>query len=88
MRGSKNRFKTKVWKNLASHLLNIDGDSGHHVHKIAKYFTKPFEHFLESLFNDIHTDFYHSSDSREVLASIYDTLFLKYTKPPNFASWR
>ena len=47
---------------------------------------KPFEKFLESLFSDVHIDFYYSSDSREVMASIYDVPSLKYTKPPNFAS--
>ena len=86
MRGSKNGFETKIRENLLSHLLDIDGDSYHHVHNIAKCFKKPFEKFLESLFSDVHIDFYYSSDSREVMASIYDVPSLKYTKPPNFAS--
>ena len=54
--------------------------------KIRECFKKPFEKFLESLFSDVHIDFYYSSDSREVMASIYDVPSLKYTKPPNFAS--
>lgn len=59
-------FEPKVQENLASHLLDIDGDSCHHVHNIAKCFTKPFENFLESLFSNILTDFYYSSDSRNI----------------------
>ena len=62
----KNGFEPKVQENLASHLLDIDGDSCHHVHNIAKCFTKPFENFLESLFSNILTDFYYSSDSRNI----------------------
>ena len=62
----KNGFEPKVQENLASHLLDIAWDSCHHVHNIAKCFTKPFEKFLESLFNNIHTDFYYSSDSRNI----------------------
>ena len=45
MLGSKNGFETKIQENLASHLLDIDGDTCHHVHNIAKYFTKPFKKF-------------------------------------------
>ena len=45
MRGSKNGFETKIQENLASHLLDIDGDTCHHVHNIAKCFTKPFKKF-------------------------------------------
>ena len=62
----KNGFEPKVEENLASHLLDIAWDSCHHVHNIAKCFTKPFETFLESLFSNIHTDFYYSSDSRNI----------------------
>ena len=40
------------------------------------------------LFSDIHVDFFYNSDSRDVLAGICDILSLKYTKLPNFASWR
>ena len=81
MQCSNNGFETKIQDNLASHLLDIDRDSCHHVHNIAKCFTKPFEKFLESLFSDIYTHFYYSSDSHEVLASICDVLSLK----PNFS---
>ena len=81
-------FETKVQENLASHSLDIDGDFCHHVHNIAKCFTKPFENLLVNLFSNIYTDFNYRSYSREVLASICDVLFFVYTKPPNFVSWR
>ena len=70
----------------ASHFLDIDWDSCHYVHNIAKCFRKPFKKFLESLFSYIYTDFYYSRDSREVLVTIWYVLSLKHTKPPNFAS--
>ena len=63
-------------------------DFCHHVHNIAKCFTKPFENLLVNLFSNIYTDFNYRSYSREVLASICDVLFFVYTKPPNFVSWR
>ena len=81
MRGSKNGLEIKVRENLTSHSLVIDGDFNHYVHNVLKCFTKPFEIFLESWFSDIHTDFYYTSDSRELLTSFCDILsqsILKY----------
>ena len=60
MRDSKSRFEIKVRENLTSQLLDIDRDSCHYVHNIAQCFTKPFENVLESVFSDIHVDFFTS----------------------------
>ena len=42
---------------MTPHLLDIDGDICHHVHNIAKMFTKAFDGYLEKLFQDIFSRF-------------------------------
>lgn len=56
MRGSKMGLETRVRKNHCPNLLDVDGDSCHHVHNAAKVFAAPFSNHLEKLFTDLHTD--------------------------------
>lgn len=55
MRGSKTGLETRLHQHCPG-LLDIDGDSCHHVHNCAKKFAEPFQHYLEELFRDLQTD--------------------------------
>ena len=39
MRGSKNGFEIKLRESVAPALINMDGDSCHHIHNACKIFT-------------------------------------------------
>ncbi|RXN32849.1 splicing factor 3B subunit 2-like protein [Labeo rohita] len=56
MRGSKNGLEKKIRDRRAPHLLDIDGDSCHHLHNASKKLCCPFERWVESLLSDLHTD--------------------------------
>lgn len=62
MRGSKSGLETRIRQKHCPTLLDVDGDSCHHVHNAAKTFAAPFSNFLEALFTDIHTDNQWASD--------------------------
>ena len=47
MRGSKNGLEVQVRREKAPQLLDVDGDSCHHIHNCCKVFCKPFEYSLE-----------------------------------------
>ena len=55
MRGSKNGVETKIRSNHAPHLLDIDGDSCHHIHNAAKRLFKPHSD-VASTTRAIHND--------------------------------
>ena len=63
MRGCKTGVETRL-RESAPHLLDVDGDTLHHVHNAVKKFTLPFEKFLEKLPTDVHTDLKWSPDIR------------------------
>ena len=65
MRGSKSGFETRVRSNDAPNLLDIDGDSCHHVH--SRSISDNFEKYVEQMFWCIHTDFHWSPDLVEAL---------------------
>jgi hypothetical protein len=88
MRGSKSGLETRVHTGLAPHLLDIDGDSCHHAHNAAKKFSAQFDHILEALFVDIHTDFKWSTDLRDFLREICAILDIKFTRPERYAGTR
>ena len=56
MRGSKTGLETRVRHNHCPELLDIDGDSCHHIHNASKRFSSPFNGHLEQLFSDLHVD--------------------------------
>ncbi|XP_072042205.1 uncharacterized protein, partial [Amphiura filiformis] len=99
MRGSKSGLETRIRKEKAPHLLDIDGDSCHHAHNAAKIlisricavshpFCDPFDQYLEQLVADIFTDFKWSADLRENLAFICQALGIKYSRPEKYVSHR
>ena len=88
MRGSKNGFETKIRLRVAPHLLDIDGDSCHHIHNASKIFTKVFDGYLESLFRDIYNDFKWSEDLKVELRAICNHLGVTYRQPEMYASTR
>lgn len=62
MRGSKMGLETRVRQNHCPNLLDVDGDSCHHIHNAAKVFAAPFSNYLELLFNDLHADHQWATD--------------------------
>lgn len=62
MRGSKSGLETRIRSKYCQNLLDVDGDSCHHIHNAAKQFAAPFGHYLEQLFTDLHTDHQWASD--------------------------
>ena len=87
MRGEKNGQEKRV-RDLAPHLIDIDGDSCHHMHNIVKDFTNHFDKFLEGLFRNIYTDFKTSTDSLEMLKEISFHLGLAFRKSVNYIAAR
>jgi hypothetical protein len=88
MRGSSGGFETLLRKENAPHLLDIDGDICHHVHNICKNFCGEFERVVESLQDDIHTDFKYSTDLRQYLQEICNILKCPYHRPKERISHR
>ncbi|XP_069128861.1 uncharacterized protein [Argopecten irradians] len=83
MRGSKTGFETRVRESRAGHLLDIDGDSCHHIHNASKYFCRQFDRHVEGLHTTIFNDFKWSVDLRDMLKEICLILNIKYTMPDN-----
>ena len=52
MRGSKSGLETRIRNEKAPHLLDIDGDSCHHIHNASKIFSKPFDGYVEEYLRD------------------------------------
>lgn len=61
MRGKLSGAETRIRREKAPHLLDIDGYSCHHVHNCAKKFTKSFGNYLPDLFKNLYSDFKLSS---------------------------
>ena len=74
MRGSKNGFEIKFSEGAAPALINMDGDSCHHIHNACKKFTKIFDKYLEQLYQDIYNDFKWSEDIQVILEDICECL--------------
>lgn len=52
---------------LCPTLLDVDGDTCHHINNAAKMFTAPSGHLVEQLFTELHTD--HQWPSDEVIST-------------------
>ena len=85
--GEKNGLETRV-RDLAPNLIDIDGDSCHHMHNFMKIFTNYFDKFLEGLFRNIYMVFKTSADSLEMLKEISFHLGLTFRKPVNYIAAR
>ena len=88
MRGRVSGVEKRIRDNYAPHLLNIDGDSCHHVHNGCKALCKPFDKFLENFFHDVHTDMFYSADLKEAMQALAQLLGIAYTNPVNYVSHR
>lgn len=88
MRGSKTGLETRIRREKAPHLLDIDGDVCHHVHNAAKAFCKPFNNFIEQLYIDLFNDFKWSADLRELFQEICLICNVKYAMPQRYVSHR
>ena len=78
MEGSKNGFQTKLFQNVAPALIEIDGDSCHHIHNPCKKFTKNFNKYLEKPNQDTNNDFRWSKDMQLILQDICKCLDVTY----------
>lgn len=87
MRGRNAGLEVKI-RLQCPHLLDIDGDSCHHIHNAAKQFCKPFGMHVESLSTDIHNDLKWSPDLRAIFGEICSALKVKCTMPQIFISFR
>ncbi|GBN83284.1 hypothetical protein AVEN_155200-1 [Araneus ventricosus] len=88
MRGTKSGVETRIRKEKDPHLLDIGGDSCHHIHNASKKFCSPFDCWLENLMSDIFNDTKWSADIRDWLIEICSILNLKYDSPVNVISHR
>ena len=70
MLGSKKGLETRIRKELASHLLDVDGDVCHHVHNASKRICGPFEKWIVKRVNDLYNDHKWYFDLREWLADV------------------
>ncbi len=88
MRGNKSGVETRIRDEKNINLLDVDGDSCHHIHNAAKVFAKPFGKWLENLWNDIFEDHRWATDQLKYLSEICDFLAIPFTTPPRFVSHR
>ena len=88
MRGSKNGLEKRIRETVCPDLLDIDGDTCHHIHNASKQFTSCFESYLEELFSSLYTDFKWSEDQRVVLESMYSHLGVTYRRPELYSGTR
>ncbi|GBM40158.1 Breast carcinoma-amplified sequence 3 [Araneus ventricosus] len=88
MRGTKSGVETRIRKEKAPHLLDVDSDSCHHIHNASKKFCSPFDCWLENLMRDIFNDTNWSADIRDWLIEKCSILNLKYVSPVNVISHR
>ena len=88
MRGVKNGFETKLRDQVTPNLLDVDGDTCHHIHNAAKKFTKVFDRCLETLYHDIYNDFKWSEDLKVVLEDLCKHLGISYRQPEMYAATR
>ena len=88
MRGSKQGLETRIRDNKNPKLLDVDGDSCHHIHNSSKAFCKPFDNWLEGLFQDLFEDHRWSSDQSSYLQQVCEILEIPFTQPPRFLNHR
>ena len=86
--GKKSGVETRIRSEKAPHLLDIDGDSCHHIHNACKKFCSPIDKYLEGLFTDIQNDFKWCSDQKDLFSKICEQLAITYTTPERFLEHR
>lgn len=75
MRGSKTGLEIRIQQHCPN-LLDVDGDSCHHIHNATKKFSEPFDSYLEKLFSDLQLDHQWSPDQVNKMPSTIDTIVL------------
>lgn len=88
MHGSKNGLETRIRTERASQMLDVDGDSCHHIHNACKQLCQPFDHWVEYMHSDIHNNLKWSPDLCQYFEEICLTLGIKFTMPQRFVSHR
>ena len=87
MRGEKGGLETRV-REVAPHLIDVDGDSCHDIHNFVKKMTSHFRYSLESLFREIYHDFQHSASSLEILEGMALHFALSFRRPSSYVVTR
>ncbi|GBN25381.1 hypothetical protein AVEN_143893-1, partial [Araneus ventricosus] len=87
MRGSKSGLEARI-REKTTHLLDIDGDSCHHIHNSAKKLCKPFKGHVEKYLTDVFNDFKWSPDQKECCSEICLILGIKFTAIENMVPFR
>ncbi len=77
MRGKKSGFEKRL-RDLAPHLLDIDGDVCHHVHNIVKKFCGFFGRVVEGLCDDVYTEVKWGPDIKDYLQEVCNILGINY----------
>lgn len=80
MRGKKSGFETRL-RDVAPHLLDIDGDICHHTHNSVKKFCSFFDQHVEHLADDLYNDLKWSPDIKEHFEKICGVLGVKCNLP-------
>ena len=88
MRGKKTGLEKRIRDGPAPHLLDIDGDSLHHVHNASKRLTKPFDGFLEKVLFDVFADLKYSTDLRDFFKEICNIINVSGTMPVRYVPTR
>ena len=87
MRGCKNGLEVKL-RMKSPHILDIDGDSCHHMHNSSKIFCKEFEGWVEQLLSDLHEDHKWATDQESYLEQVCEMMGIAYSKPHRFLAHR
>lgn len=88
MRGSKNGLEKLIRDRRAPQMLDIDGDSCHHIHHVSKKFCSPFEHWVEGLLSDLHTGHKWSVEMRDSLQEIGAIIGVHTSRPERYVPHR
>ena len=88
VRGSKSGFEIKLRESVAPALIDMDGDSCHHIHNACKKFTTIFDQYLEQLYQDIYNGFKWSEDIQVILEDICECLSITYRRVEIFVASR
>ena len=72
----------------ASHRLDIDGESCHHMHNVVKKLTSFFDYYLENLFRDIPNEFKYCADFIFLLKEVTFHMGKKFKKPITYNTCR
>ena len=85
MRGSNGDVETLL-RQRALQLIDIDGDSCHHVQIVAKIFCEPFDLWPQQLFQDLYLDFKYRSEHKEIMSELCRMGHVNFTVPLRFIS--